>query len=151
MRKIEHIMGMPVIVDPGRREVFDYFKYIDEKFSPYKQNSEVTKINDERLKIKDASEDMKEILRLAQDTKTETEGYFDIYRGKYFDPSGIVKGWAIYKASKILEKLGYKNFYVDAGGDIQTNGLNKEGNKWAVGIRNPFNLHENVKVVYLSG
>ncbi len=144
-------MGMPVIVDPGRREVFDYFKYIDEKFSPYKQNSEVTKINDERLKIKDASEDMKEILRLAQDTKTETEGYFDIYRGKYFDPSGIVKGWAIYKASKILEKLGYKNFYVDAGGDIQTNGLNKEGNKWAVGIRNPFNLHENVKVVYLSG
>jgi len=40
---------------------------------------------------------------------------------------------------------------VDAGGDIQTNGLNNEGKKWSVGIKNPWNENENVKVVYLSG
>src|SRR5260221_6916521 len=145
MQKIEFIMGMLIIVDPGDNEVFDYFREIDERFSPYKKNSEVTKINDGRLKIKNASSDMKEILKLAEKTKQETDGYFDVYRGKYFDPSGIVKGWAIYEASKILDKKGLKKYYINAGGDIQTKG------EWTVGIRNPFNIHENVKIVYLNG
>ncbi|MGH7250169.1 MAG: FAD:protein FMN transferase, partial [Minisyncoccia bacterium] len=72
--------------------------------------------------------------------------YFDIKRpdGKY-DPSGLVKGWAILKASEILKKEGYKDFYVDAGGDIEASGKNKEGKPWEIGIRNPFNTKEIVK------
>jgi thiamine biosynthesis lipoprotein len=59
---------------------------------------------------------MKVILRLAQDLKVETDGYFDIVRpdGK-IDPSGIVKGWAIKNAADILSKVGYRKFFVDAG------------------------------------
>ncbi len=157
-KKIELIMGMPVIIqivdktnETAFKKVFDYFKYIDEKFSPYKAQSEVTKINDKRIKKKNASEEMKLILKLSKKTKEETDGYFDIYNGKFFDPSGIVKGWAIYNASKILDKLGYKNYCIEAGGDIQTKGLNYDNKKWAIGIRNPFNLNEIVKIVYLSG
>src|SRR5260221_201529 len=146
MQKIEFIMGMPIIVDPGNSEIFNYFREIDERFSPYKKNSEVTMINDGRLKLKNVSRDMKLILKLAEETKQETDGYFDIYRNKMMDPSGIVKGWAINTSSKILTDLGCENYYINAGGDIQT-----KGGPWTIGIRNPFNIHENVKVVYLNG
>ncbi len=146
MQKIEFIMGMPIIVDPGETQVFDYFREIDERFSSYKKNSEVTAINDGRLKIKNASRDMKLILKLAEETRKETGGYFDVYHNNYLDPSGIVKGWAIYEASKILDKKGTKKYYINAGGDIQT-----KGGPWTVGIRNPFKTNENVKIVYLNG
>ena len=47
---------------------------------------------------------------------------------------------------------GIKNFYVNAGGDIQTLGKNSEGKCWSVGIRNPFNPeNEIVKVIYPRG
>src|SRR6266404_6834561 len=133
MQKIEFIMGMPIIVDPGDSDVFDYFRYVDEKFSPFKQNSEVTKVNDGRLKIESASADMKLILKLSEKTKKETDGYFDVWHNGMFNPSGIVKGWAIFEASKILDRKGIESYYINAGGDIQT-----EGGKWTVGIRNPF-------------
>ena len=46
--------------------------------------------------------------------------------------------------------MASENFYVDAGGDIQPHGHNADGKKWAVGIKNPFNETENVKVVYVT-
>lgn len=149
---------MPVIVEilgnPSSKifqKVFAYFEYVDETFSPYKAKSEVTRINDKRLKPKKASDDMKLILNLAGDTKEVTQGFFDIYQNKFMDPSGIVKGWAIQKASEIISDAGFTDFYVSAGGDIQTRGLNKNRQKWQVAIRNPFNLTQNVKVLRLSG
>jgi thiamine biosynthesis lipoprotein len=39
---------------------------------------------------------------------------------------------------------------VEAGGDIQMAGSNSQGQNWRVGIRNPFNLNEIVKVLALS-
>lgn len=120
-------------------EIFAYFKYIDEKFSVFKNSSEITAINNSQLRENDYSHDMKIILALAEETKKITNGYFDIIRpdGKR-DPSGLVKGWAIYGASKILEGRGFQNFYVDAGGDIQARGTNSFNEPWRVGIQNPF-------------
>lgn len=150
-------MGMPVIVkilgNPPKelfQKVFDYFKYVDEKFSPYKKDSEVTKINNKKLKLQDVKGEMKLILKLSRQTKKQTDGYFNVFHKNHFDPSGLVKGWAIKNAARIIQKAGFKNFYVSAGGDIQTGGLNKDGKKWAVGIRNPFKLTENIKIVYLT-
>ncbi|HVU10254.1 MAG TPA: FAD:protein FMN transferase, partial [Phototrophicaceae bacterium] len=77
-------------------------------------------------------------------------GYFDIRHKGTMDPSGIVKGWAIYNAAELLRRQGYQNFYVDAGGDIEAVGKNAQGQDWRVGIRNPFNLHEIVKVLCVS-
>ena len=74
-----------------------YFEYIDRTFSTFKPDSEISKINRGEIIEKDWSEDMKVIFELAEKTKNETDGYFDIVdnNGKY-NPSGIVKGWAIY-------------------------------------------------------
>lgn len=131
-------------------EIFDYLISVDERFSTYKKNSEITLYNEGKITEKDLSADMKKVFELSEETKNKTDGFFDIVHDGKIDPSGLVKGWAIYNASLILHKNGFKNFYVEIAGDIEVAGLNSEGKKWAIGIRNPFNKKENVKVVYLS-
>ncbi|HUX35566.1 MAG TPA: FAD:protein FMN transferase [Candidatus Paceibacterota bacterium] len=160
MKEERMIMGMPVTVEiadasAGKdafNEVFSYFDYVDKKFSTYKGESEISKINRNELAVKDWSDDMGEIFFLSEKTKEETDGFFDIKtpEGK-FDPSGIVKGWAIRNAAGIISEKGFRNFYVEAGGDIQTSGNNEKGTPWRVGIKNPFNKKEIVKVISVSG
>jgi thiamine biosynthesis lipoprotein len=152
------LMGMPVtleVVDDRvtpavLAEVFAYFEYVDEKFSTYKDHSEITLINRHELTLEQASADMQTIFALAEQTRRETDDYFDIAHHGAYDPSGIVKGWAIYQAAEILRKKGYANFYVDAGGDVEVNGKNSRGENWRVGIQNPFNPREIVKVLSVS-
>lgn len=155
MKDARILMGMPItieIVDAKATlknidKVFNYFKYVDGKFSTYKKGSEITKINKGIISVKDASFDMKEVLTLCAKTKKETNGYFDILRNGKTDPSGLVKGWAINNAAKLISKMGFKNFFVDAGGDIQVGGKNNEGENWRIGIQNPFNLKEIIKAI----
>jgi thiamine biosynthesis lipoprotein len=144
------VAGNRLISDSVMDEVFDYFTYVDEKFSTYKDASEISRINRGELKIEEASEDMKIIFMLAEQTRAESNGYFDIRHNGIIDPSGIVKGWAIYNAAEILRKKGFVNFYVDAGGDIQVGGTNHQGEKWRVGIRNPFHMDEIVKILSVT-
>jgi thiamine biosynthesis lipoprotein len=162
MKQTRIMMGMPIIleiIDPWATEeifdtVFSYFGYVDNKFSTYKDSSEISLINKNQLVPERASKDMQTVFTLAERTKQETNGYFDIRRSiggvPMYDPSGLVKGWAIYNAAEILRQEGFQNYYVDAGGDIQAVGKNSRGEKWRVGIRNPFNLKEIVKVLSLS-
>ena len=151
-------MGMPVTVEVVDAEadeklldaVFEYFEYVDTKFSTYKEESEISRINRGEISLEEASDDMKTIFALAEKTRLETNGYFDIQHEGAYDPSGVVKGWAIFQAAEILRENGAANFYVDAGGDIQMAGNNAEGEVWRVGIRNPFNPSEIVKVLSLT-
>lgn len=151
-------MGMHIsveVVDPHVRRadidaVYEYFTYIDKKFSTYKSTSEISNINSGKLHQNNYSKDMKTILALCNKTKQETNGYFNIEHNGKLDPSGIVKGWAIWQAALLLENKGYKNFYVDAGGDVQVYGKNDQGKPWTVGIKNPFNEEEIVKVIALE-
>jgi FAD:protein FMN transferase len=156
MKETHLVMGMPVTVEildgaatPAViQKVFEYFAHVDEKFSTYKTTSEITAINEGKLPREKWSEEMELIFALSEETKRATNGYFDIKTpsGRY-DPSGLVKGWAIWNAAQVLKEARFKNFYVDAGGDIQPSGVNAEGKPWAVGIKNPWNEAENVKVV----
>ena len=157
MKQTKLIMGMPItieIIDKKATEtdldsVFDYFKKVDEQYSTYKNDSEISQINS-GLPHSKWSVEMKQVLDLCEQTKQETDGYFDIKRDGQLDPSGLVKGWAINNAAKLLAKHGFKNYYVDAGGDIQVSGHNAEGKLWQVGLRNPFNRDETIKVVAVS-
>jgi FAD:protein FMN transferase len=158
MKKQAVIMGMPVTIDVSDKnatdedinEVFAYFHYIDNTFSTFKKDSEISQINRGEIKEKDFSGEVKKIFRLSENTKTETYGYFDISLNGKIDPSGIVKGYAISGGAKILIKKGFHNFFVEIAGDIQANGKNSKNNKWSLGIQNPFNTKEIIKVVYLS-
>jgi len=151
-------MGMPItieVVDKTVREediekIFSYFTSVDETFSTYKKTSEISQFNAGVLPKNKLSNQVKKILQLAGETKQATNGYFDIYRNSSIDPSGIVKGWAIAHAAQLLRKKGFSHFFIDAGGDIQVSGKNAQGRQWTVGIRNPFNREEIVKVLVIE-
>ena len=150
-------MGMPITVEIVDKvaeysftKIFNYFSDVDKRYSTYKKDSEISQINGGLIEGKWSAE-MKKVLKLCEQTKQQTNGYFNIEHNGVRDPSGLVKGWAIREATDILLSLGYKNFYIEAGGDIQTHGQNGEGKSWSVGIRNPFNLKEIIKTLVVSG
>lgn len=103
-------MGIPITVDVADASVttgaidrvFSYFEYVDAKFSTYKSTREISKINRGELMLGDASRDMQLIFALAVQTRQETNDFFDIRHNDSIDPSGIVKGWAIYNAAELL-------------------------------------------------
>jgi thiamine biosynthesis lipoprotein len=153
------LMGMPISIDivdadsPSLvDDVFAYFATVDAQFSVFKPESEISALNQGRLGLSDVTAPMREVLAIAARTKSETRGYFDIRRRDgSLDPSGVVKGWAIRNAADLIRAAGRRNFYVEAGGDIQTGGVNGAGASWTVGIRNPFNDREIVKAIRPEG
>lgn len=154
MKQSRILMGMPVTVEirddsatqEALQKVFSYFEYVDEKFSTYKTTSEISRINRDEIKPADYSDDMKEVFRLSEETKQLTREYFNIKKPDgSIDPSGLVKGWAIYKAAELIKSMGYKEYYVDAGGDVEA-----RGKVWKIGIKNPFKEDEIVKILYIQ-
>lgn len=158
MRRTRVLMGMPITIevvgaqesDPIAERLFSYFQDVDATFSTYKPESEISRINQGALDIAEASPDMRLVFALAAQTQRETDGFFDIWQNGRYDPSGLVKGWAVYNAANLLWEAGYTDFFIDAGGDIQTSGRNADRLPWHVGIRNPFNLHEIVRVIAIE-
>ena len=159
MRETRLLMGMPITVEvgvPGTGslvdEVFAFFEAVDRRFSPFRDDSEVAAINRGEVPQGGYSPDMLHVLALAGLTKMESHGFFDIRRPDgTIDPSGVVKGWAISRAAELIRGSGVCDFFVDAGGDIQAGGLNGRRREWSVGIRNPFNADEIIKVIYPRG
>ncbi len=153
------LMGMPITVEiVGAHDaktmdaVFDFFNQVDARFSTYKDSSEINAFNRGEILPANLSAEMKEVLQLSAITRDQSRGYFEIRKADgTLDPSGIVKGWAICNAAKIVSADGYKNFYIEAGGDIQAEGLNADGVAWRVGIRSPFDDQEIIKVIALRG
>jgi FAD:protein FMN transferase len=170
MKRTEIIMGMPITVAipdrermddhaPGRAfatveqaadAVFGYFRKVDERFSPYKPESETSRIGRGAVLPSELSPEMQEVLRLSEETRRMTNGYFDVWFKGRFDPSGLVKGWAISKAAEILDADGLVSFSIEAGGDIETRGANDDGLPWVVGIRNPFDPSTIIRSVRLG-
>jgi len=149
-------MGMPISIEivgsTASKDLFDlvydYFTYVDNTYSTYKSDSEISRIN-RGLPRQQWSAEMKEVLAMCEKTKEETGGYFNIEHSGQLDPSGLVKGWAIQQAAELLYKRGVKDFYIEAGGDIQVRGHNAQSKPWQVGIRNPFRRQEVIKTIQI--
>lgn len=160
MKATRQIMGMPITIEvvgdgpdleQAMNAAFDYLVWVDETFSTYKAASEISRINDGELVEAHASETVREVLAACVEMRGRTDGYFDIHRQNgRIDPSGYVKGWAVRGAADKLAEAGRRNYFVEAGGDLQARGHNAEGGPWRVGIRNPFNKREIVKVLGIT-
>jgi thiamine biosynthesis lipoprotein len=119
-------------------ETFAWLHDVDRRFSTYKDDSEVSRLDRGELDIAACSADMRAVLDACADLWRRTDGYFDAYATGRLDPSGYVKGWAVQVASERLTAAGAVNHYVDAGGDIQARGEPSPGRPWHIGIRHPW-------------
>jgi thiamine biosynthesis lipoprotein len=144
MRKVEQIMGMPISVDIlfcDDEKVFDsvyeYFTHIDQHFSPYKKDSELSRYQRKELPDKELSQEFKNVIKACKEAEIMTDGYFSANYSAVFDPSGYVKGYAIAEAGKLIQEQGYKTYCIGAGGDILAR---SESEKiWNIGLQDPHN------------
>jgi thiamine biosynthesis lipoprotein len=146
-RRVEHVMGMPVVVDVRDEhvggdtldEVFDWLRLVDERFSTFKDDSEICRIDRGELSLAGAHRDVREVLARCEQLCAETGGYFDVRAAasRRLDPSGLVKGWSVDHAAAILDAAGAANYAVNAGGDMRLRGGALPENSWRVGIQHP--------------
>ena len=80
LRETRIIMGMPVTIDTSDARalqadidaVFDYFTAVDARFSTYKDTSEISRINRGEIVEEEYSDEMRDVFRLAEETKRDT-------------------------------------------------------------------------------
>jgi FAD:protein FMN transferase len=159
VRETRIMMGMPITVEIVDQlpqdllgQVFAYFDEVDKRFSTYREDSEICAFNRKEISEQNLSVEMRDVFSVAAATEIASDGFFNMNRADgTIDPSGIVKGWAIRNAAQILARAGAENYFIDAGGDIQSSGKNNAGEFWRVGIRSPFHLSEVIKIVAPRG
>jgi thiamine biosynthesis lipoprotein len=119
-------------------DVCGWLHEVDERFSTYREDSEVCRFRRRELTLDECSDDFRHVLTASADLWRFTDGYFDVYAGGPLDPSGYVKGWSVEVASARLAAAGSVNHCVNAGGDIRARGHSGTGEPWRVGIRHPW-------------
>ena len=110
---------------------------IDETFSTYRDDSEISRLGRGDLAIADASIDVQFVLDECERYRQNTSGYFSMRAGGTLDPSGYVKGWAIERVSDLLLEAGSTSHCVNGGGDVQCMGDAGLGKPWRIGISDP--------------
>jgi FAD:protein FMN transferase len=139
-------MGMPIVVDV-RDDVsdrtldglFDWFREVDERFSTYKETSEVSRLNRNELALRDCHPDVRAVLARCDELREATGGFFDARYASLLevDPSGLVKGWSVDRGGELLEAAGIRNYSINAAGDIRTRGAALPERTWRTGIEHP--------------
>lgn len=157
VRRVEHIMGMPVVVDVRDEDydenvlerMFDWLRIADATFSTYKEDSEISRLNRGELTPADAHPDVREVLDRCEALRVETDGYFDLRAAAAdaIDPSGLVKGWAVDRAASILDESGIGNYAVNVAGDMRLRGRAVPEPCWSVGIQHPLDSNAIAAVV----
>jgi thiamine biosynthesis lipoprotein len=149
VRHVEHVMGTAVSIDLADdlpadvladmiRDACAWLHEVDERFSTYKETSEVNRFQRREITLAELSPDMRHVLDACADLWRETGGYFDAYACGPLDPSGYVKGWSVEVASARLAAAGSTRHYINAGGDVRIRGCAAGGVPWRVGIRHPW-------------
>jgi thiamine biosynthesis lipoprotein len=152
---VEHCMGTVFTIDVRDTgdwagpidDVVAWLHHVDDVFSTYKSDSAISRINRGELRLEDADPDVVPVLELCTEVQRETLGYFTALPMGRIDPTGLVKGWAIERASTLLRKAGSGNHAVNGGGDMQLAGESAPGRPWRVGIADPTDRSRVVTVV----
>lgn len=125
-------------------EIDKYLKNVEEKFSPFLLESLVSRHTDLGGILQEDFFDLEyqEVYGRSLIAKKETQGLFNpFFDGKY-NPTGIVKGWAIENAFMKYIKPLIDNNIIEAGaingaGDMQVATRLESNFSWEIGIENP--------------
>lgn len=119
---------------------FDHLRDVDARFSPYLDDSEISRLGRGEIALADCSADVPVVFERCEELRVLSDGFFDVARHRAdgrVDPTGYVKGWAVEAAAAILDAAGATNYCLNAGGDILARGEPEPGRHWRIGIRHP--------------
>ncbi|MGW6278607.1 FAD:protein FMN transferase [Kribbella sp. NPDC055071] len=145
---VEQIMGLPVSVlargeraesaqaDAAVREVFAELVEVDRVFSPYKTDSAVSRLARGELSWGDVDLVVREVADRCVRARELTGGLFDAeLPGGGWDPSGLVKGWAVERAGERLREVPDLDWCLNVGGDVLV--VSPSNRPFTVGIQDP--------------
>lgn len=154
-----------------RDEIEGELAKVDNEFSMFNQQSTTSKLNrGEKVKM---SKMFREVLELSEEVSRETDGAFDIHvaplvnawgfgfktrqmptkeqvdslmkiRNQY-DFAAVAKGYGSEVVARFLRSRDVKNFMVEIGGEIVTQGVSDKRVPWKVGVTKPVDDSLSVK------
>ena len=153
-RYVQQIMGMPISLALRGRHTSDgaalsawadvvaRLREVDLVFSTYREHSYISRLGRGEITVAECPPEVGEVLALGETARQESGGAFDVWRpgldgAMVLDPSGVVKGWAVERASAPLRALPATDFCLSAGGDMLCRTTNPAGTPWRIGIEDP--------------
>lgn len=142
----EHTNTVVSLVEQTVQSVLARLLEIEEKFSAFKKRSLVCRYQSgESSPLLDS--EFQEVLTRVMMAQKETGGAFDPYYNGVYDPTGLVKGWAIEKVFEqylkpLLAWPVIEAVCLNGGGDMQFETKSNSHFSWKVGIENPMNVQE---------
>lgn len=154
---VEQIMGLPMslhlrgpeatgsAVESAVRAAFSRLRADDAEFSTYREDSAVSRIRRGELAVADASPRLRRVVALCEDASARTDGAFSAWllaEGVVrFDPSGLVKGWAVEETFERLGAelagLGRYDALLSAGGDVVVSCSRTDTPDWKIAVEDP--------------
>ena len=145
---VEQVMGMPVSVlarvpsagsdaaDAAVQELYASLHEVDRVFSPYKPDSDVSRLGRGEADWDDVSPDVRDVGERCAAARELTGGLFsaDLPDGGW-DPSGLVKGWAVERAGERLRSVEGLDWCLNAGGDVLV--ICPSAEPFTIGIQDP--------------
>lgn len=129
--------GDPEAVRAALTEAVAGLHRVDEVFSTYRENSEISRLGRGELTVPECAPEVAEVLALGEEASRLSDGWFSTsYEGR-LDPTGIVKGWAVEQAARRLTAAGASGVSVNGGGDVQLLGVPGPQRPWRVGVSDP--------------
>jgi thiamine biosynthesis lipoprotein len=163
-RHVEHVMGMPISLALRGRHAdtragrdawaaaLASLREADRVFSPYRADSWVSKLDRGEVGLAECPTEVADVLALGRAATEQSGGAFSVYRpdagGRLrFDPSGVVKGWAVQRAAAPLQALPDTDFSLGAGGDLLCRTADPDAPAWRIGIEHPHQPSRLIAVV----
>lgn len=147
MNAAAEVMGTVVSIDVRTTEIdpaaldaaFESLREADRRFSTYRADSELSRAARGELDVEAFSPDLREVLDIGARFERASGGVFSVRAGGRLDTNGIVKGWAVDRAGRMLRAAGATDFCINAGGDVLAFGSADGGaSGWNVGVRSPW-------------
>ena len=157
-------MGMPVtlalkgrhvddeLADAAWTAAVDLLRQVDRDFSTYREDSWISRLGRGEVGVEDCPPEVSEVLALGEQARHESGGAFDVRRTdaagvSVLDPSGVVKGWAVQRAARLLTDLAETDVCLSAGGDMVCRTRAPGSPGWRIGIEDPADPTRVVAVV----
>ncbi|WBB75297.1 FAD:protein FMN transferase [Micromonospora sp. WMMD1128] len=166
---VEQVMGLPIsvhlrgprvrtrAVEERVARVFAELRAADTVFSTYRPDSVLGRLRGAPPGPAATADPLvREVAGLCEAARARTGGRFDARRlplplgGLGFDPSGLVKGWAVERAARHLTDLDGHDLCLNAGGDVLLRAA-PDRPAWRIGIEDPDRPERMLDVVERTG
>ena len=152
---VEQVMGMPVSVhvraveptrpdlEAGVARVYAHLRKVDAVLSTWRADSDLLRL--QHGEQEDAHPWVADVTELCLEAEERTDGLFGAWRRRpggrlAYDPTGLVKGWAVAAAAAHLDVVPEIAYSVGAGGDLVVGagrGPSSAAPSWRIGIEDP--------------